>query len=303
MPGLRAPGAAVPLGLPALPVTSGPVLMGLDVIFWGEEGVLCCLPPTGLVGPWAGAGKPQNDPIQQNSKRTQSFPCTYLVLFRIWSEKNELKKRPGFLLLGFFHLYSAMTFMQLIKWYPAKYTCRPTPCSFGLSVLFCFFSPLHFGLEVSSGWKGNWKPWFRGLTEVTSVLFINDKLELWQRSKVQNRCYFMHLLIGIGKFINLLSTGEMHLYFPCRESLFHSHFCCVFCTECFTCYVSSRGNAGSHKLFCGLPYIFFPSEIPIFGLVLLHELELVSFLEKESGTFLIVICNKKKKFKIFAISY
>lgn len=76
-------GAAVPLGLPALPVTSGPVLMGLDFIFWGEEGVLCCLPPTGLVGPWAGAGKHQNDPIQQNSKRTQSFPCSYLVLFSI----------------------------------------------------------------------------------------------------------------------------------------------------------------------------------------------------------------------------
>lgn len=49
--------------------------------------------------------------------------------------------------------------------------------------------------------------------------------------------------------------------------------------------------------FCGLPYIFFPSEIPIFGLVLLHELELVSFLERESGTFLIVICNKKKSLK------
>lgn len=175
--------------------------------------------------------------------------------------------------------------MQLIKWYPAKYTCRPTPCSFGLSVLFWFFSPLHFGLEVSSRWKRNWKPWFRGLTEVTSVLFINDKLELWQLSKVQNMCYFMHLLIGIGKFINLLSTGEMHLYFPCRESLFHSHFCCVFCTECFTCYVSSRGNAGSHKFLWAALY-FFPSEILIFGLVLLHELELVSFWKRRVEHFL-----------------
>lgn len=46
--------------------------------------------------------------------------------------------------------------------------------------------------------------------------------------------------------------------------------------------------------FCGLPYIFFPLRNPaIFGLFLLHELELVSSLEKEPGTFLRVICNKE----------
>lgn len=44
--------------------------------------------------------------------------------------------------------------------------------------------------------------------------------------------------------------------------------------------------------FCGLPYIFFPfRNLAIFGLFLLHELELVSSLEKETGTFLMVIFN------------
>lgn len=54
--------------------------------------------------------------------------------------------------------------------------------------------------------------------------------------------------------------------------------------------------------FCGLPYIFFSLRNPaIFGLFLLHKLELVSSLEKETGTFLIVTCNKKKKKKSYTI--
>lgn len=38
--------------------------------------------------------------------------------------------------------------------------------------------------------------------------------------------------------------------------------------------------------FCGLPYFFSFRNLAIFGLFLLHELELVSSLEKETGTFL-----------------
>lgn len=72
--------------------------------------------------------------------------------------------------------------------------------------------------------------------------------------------------------------------------------------QCFTCYVSSRGNAGAHKFLWAALYFFSLRNPAIFGLFLLHELELVSSLEKETGTFLIVTCNKKKK-KIVIPSY
>lgn len=72
-------GAAVPVGLPALPMTSGLVLMGLDFICQGKEHPVL-IPTSHGAG---GASKRQNDPIQQNSIRTQSFLCSYLVLYRI----------------------------------------------------------------------------------------------------------------------------------------------------------------------------------------------------------------------------
>lgn len=66
--------------------------------------------------------------------------------------------------------------------------------------------------------------------------------------------------------------------------------------QCFTCYVSRRGNAGSHKFLWAALYFFSFGDPAIFGLFLLHklELELVSSLEKETGT-LLVVCKKKKK--------
>lgn len=97
--------------------------------------------------------------------------------------------------------------MQLIKRYPAKYTCRPTQYSSG-----CFFFNLFtLVLRFQVGKKGTENPGSKGLTELTfSMLFINDKLKLQWLNKVQNMCHFMNLLIAVGKCFNLLSAGEMH---------------------------------------------------------------------------------------------
>lgn len=73
----------------------------------------------------------------------------------------------------------------------------------------------------------------------------------------------MHLSTGVGKCINLLKAGEMHLQMIFLvETAYSTVISLVYFAlrQCFTCYVSRRGNAGTHKFLWAALYFFSPQK-------------------------------------------
>lgn len=119
---------------------------------------------------------------------------------------------------------------------------------------------------------------------------INCKAE--QSAKYRLHCAY--LITEIGEIINLLSAEGMCFPIVFLAGRAFTKVITVYFAlrQCFTCYVSRRGNADSHKFLWAALYFFSFRDPAIFGLFLLHKLELVSSLEKETGT-LLVVCKKK----------
>lgn len=116
-------------------------------------------------------------------------------------------------------------------------------------------------------------------------------------AEVQNACCFMHFWWELG---NVLTSSELE---SCTWELFslQKAYSAVISLvyfalrQCFTCYVSSRGNAGAHK-FLWAALFFFPLEKSCnlwTAFFFKHRLELVSSLEKATGTFLTATCHQK----------